>query len=352
MRDVVVLYNCDYDEELSREQGIDVDVSAVRASALAIRDAIREYGWNSELLGVMGPDVMDVVQGVRDRAPDLVFNVCESLNGDARNEVVVPSLLEMLKLPYTGAGALAIGMCLHKDRAKEVLSARGIATPAYRILATATDIDSFDMEYPVFLKLAHEDASIGIEATNVARDKAGLTSRTVELLEKYHQPVVVETYIDGREVNVTVIGNGHANGHGPTIECMPLHEIDFAAMPDDRPRIVSYAAKWDENHVDYEGTKPVPMKNVSPELQRAIERVARDAYGALGLRDYGRVDLRVDAEGQPWVIDVNPNCDISPDAGFARSARAAGIEYPQLIARICEVAWSRYGHQTASTAAD
>jgi D-alanine-D-alanine ligase len=122
-------------------------------------------------------------------------------------------------------------------------------------------------------------------------------------------------------------------------------------MPGDRPNIVSYAAKWDQRHVDYAGTKPVPMKNVSPELEAAIVRTAIDAYRALELRDYGRVDLRVDAGGTPWVIDVNPNCDISPDAGFARSARAAGIAYPDLIGKICEIAWSRYDH-AARAAAD
>jgi len=141
-------------------------------------------------------------------------------------------------------------------------------------------------------------------------------------------------------------------GNGDDIQVMPLHEIDFGSMPADRPRIVSYAAKWDEAHVDYEGTKPVPMKNCPPELQRAIEQTARAAYVALGLRDYGRVDLRVDEAGTPWVIDVNPNCDISPDAGFPRSARVAGLEYPQLIGRICEIAWRRHAAETARSRAN
>src|SRR5262249_28081021 len=119
-----------------------------------------------------------------------------------------------------------------------------------------------------------------------------------------------------------------------------VHEIDFSAMPPERPRIVSYAAKWDEAHVDYAGTKPVPMR-APAELLAAIERTARAAWDAVGLRDYGRIDLRVDAAGTPWVIDVNPNCDLSPDAGAARAARAAGLEYPALVARIATSAWRR-----------
>jgi D-alanine-D-alanine ligase len=147
--------------------------------------------------------------------------------------------------------------------------------------------------------------------------------------------VLAERYVDGRELNVTLIGNA------PDLRVLPLHEIDFAAMPPDRPRIVSYAAKWDERHVDYAGTKPVPLRNASAALITSVERVARDSWAALGLRDYGRIDLRVDAGNTAWVIDVNPNPDISPDAGVARAAQIAGMSYPQLIAHIADVAYRR-----------
>jgi D-alanine-D-alanine ligase len=147
--------------------------------------------------------------------------------------------------------------------------------------------------------------------------------------------VLAERYVEGREINVTVIGNG------ADLRILPLHEIDFSAMPKDRPRIVSYAAKWDESHVDYVGTKPVPLRDASRELVARVENIARAAYVALGLRDYGRVDLRIDAQGMPWVIDVNPNCDISPDAGVARAATVAGLSYPQLIDLIAMAAWKR-----------
>jgi D-alanine-D-alanine ligase len=122
---------------------------------------------------------------------------------------------------------------------------------------------------------------------------------------------------------------------------LPLHEIDFAAMPAGRPRIVSYAAKWDEKHVDYLGTKPVPLRDANPAFVARCEQAARAAWDAHGLRDYGRVDLRVDRDGMPWVIDVNPNPDISPGAGVARSAAVAGMTYTQLIERIATTAWRR-----------
>ena len=164
---------------------------------------------------------------------------------------------------------------------------------------------------------------------------AALRTRARELMREHKQAVIAERYIEGREINVTLMGSGDE------VDVLPLHEIDFAAMPSDRPRIVSYAAKWDENHVDYVGTKPVPLRDASATLIAEIERVARAAYRAVELRDYGRVDLRVDAAGTPWVIDVNPNPDISPDAGCTRAAAAAGMTYPQMVSRIAELALAR-----------
>jgi len=336
-RTVLVLYNCDYDEELTSVEG--VDESAVKLAAAAVVEAVRGYGFQSELIAVQGTDIIDVLTDVQRQEPDLVFNLCESLNGDARNEVVVPAVLDMLRLPYTGSGPLCLGMCLHKERCKEVLTARGIATPGYRILHSAADVDALaaaDLRFPLFLKLAHEDASIGIEESNVCADVDAVRVRAAAMLERYRMPLVCEEFIAGREVNVTLLGNGDE------LRVLPLYEIDFRDMPDDRPNIISYAAKWDESHVDYEGTKPVPMKGVTPELAAAIESTARAAFEAMGLADFGRVDLRIDADGTPWVIDVNPNCDLSDDAGFARSARAGGLDYPDLIGRICEVAWNRH----------
>ena len=331
-----MLYNTDYDAEAAA-----TDVISVETSARAIQAALHESGFHAELLGLHGRDVFTVFERVRADPPDLVFNLCESMAGDARNEPTFVGLLDLFGVPYTGADLLALALCLHKRRTKEILLARGVATPPYRFLA---DLDALDdpaldgLDYPWFVKLAHEDASVGITQDNRVATPAALRQRARELMLEYHQGVLAERYIDGRELNVTLIGNP------PAVDVLPLHEIDFAAMPADRPRIVSYAAKWDERHVDYVGTKPVPLRGASQELVDSVERTARAAWDALGLRDYGRIDLRVDGDG-PWVIDVNPNPDISPDAGVARSARLAGMSYPQLIARITRVAQQRIAAQ-------
>lgn len=334
LRRITVLYNTDYDDLV--EPGI--DASAVAASARAIAGALRDAGYAVELAGIEGRDIFDVIANLRATAPDLVFNLCESMAGNPRNEPTFVGLLDLFDIPYTGADLLGLASCLYKQRTKEVLVARGLATPPYRFLETEADLDdpALDaLDYPWFVKLAHEDASLGITEANVVVSAAALRARSRELMAEHHQAVLAERYVEGREINVTLIGNG------PDVEVLPLHEIDFAAMPEDRPKIVSYAAKWDEGHVDYAGTKPVPLRDAAPALLAAVEQISRGAWCALGLRDYGRVDLRVDEHGQPWIIDVNPNCDISPDAGVARSGAAAGLTYPELIDKIARTAWRR-----------
>ncbi|HTM22929.1 MAG TPA: hypothetical protein VL172_20540 [Kofleriaceae bacterium] len=331
-RRVLVVYNADYEDEAASA----TDAKSVRDAAVGVIDGLRAIGHRVELVGVRGHDVGQLFERLRRDPPDLVFNQCESLAGDVRNEPLLPALLELLRIPYTGAGPLAIGLCLHKERTKEVLVANGIPTPGHAVIAAPGDAErAAGLGFPLFLKLAHQDASVGIEAANVVPDRAALVARAGEMLERWREPVIAESYVDGREVNVTLLGSG------PRIECLPLHEIDFSAMPDGAPHIVAYAATWDPAHPAYRGTLPVPLRAIAADAAAAIEAAAVAAFRALDLRDFGRVDLRVDAQGRPWVIDVNPNCDLSPDAGAARAARSAGIEYPQLLGRICELAWAR-----------
>jgi D-alanine-D-alanine ligase len=337
---ILVLYNADYDDEAGAS-----DVISIEVSAHAVASALAEGGFHVERMGMAGRDVFAVLDKVRAASPDLVFNLCESMAGDPRNEPTFVGILDLFGIPYTGTDLLGLVSCLYKQRAKDILIARGVPTPLHRFLPdlAALDDPSLDaLDYPWFVKLAHEDASVGITERNLVATPAALRLRARELMAAYQQPVLAERYVDGRELNVTLIGNG------ADLQVLPLHEIDFAAMPTGRPNIVSYAAKWDERHVDYAGTKPVPLRNASRTLLTNVERVARGAWHALGLRDYGRIDLRVDAAETAWVIDVNPNPDISPDAGVVRSARAAGMSYPQLVTRIAQVAHRRI-HQRFAT---
>lgn len=336
MARIVVLYNTDYDAEQATLTGL--DVTSVRESAKAITRALAESGHTVELSGVHGVEVYSVLAQIRRENYDLLFNLCESMDNNSLNEPTFAGLLDLFGIRYTGADLLALASCLHKQRTKDILLAHGVPTPPYRYLrdeAALADPGLDAVDYPWFVKLAHEDASLGITEANLVRDAGALRARSRELMREFKQAVIAERYIEGREINVTVMGNG------AEARTLPLHEIDFAAMPSDRPRIVSYAAKWEEDHVDYAGTKPVPLRDATPALVAAVQQVALAAYRAVELRDYGRVDLRVDPGGQPWVIDVNPNPDISPDAGVTRAAAAAGMTYPQMVAEIARIALAR-----------
>jgi D-alanine-D-alanine ligase len=334
---IVVLYNTDYDAEQAANAG-NPDATSVRESAKAIVSALIETGYTVELLGVHGVEVYAVLAQLRANKPDLLFNLCESMDGDPRNEPTFAGLLDLFGIPYTGANLLALATCLYKHRTKDVLIAHEVPTPPYRMLRGEADLadPTLDtLDYPWFVKLAHEDASLGITEANVVANAAALRARSRELMQAHDQAVIAERFVEGREINVTLMG------HGDRVEVLPLHEIDFSAMPRDRPHIVSYAAKWDDKHVDYAGTKPVPLLDTAPEVRAAIERVSIAAWRAVELRDYGRVDLRVDAAGVPWVIDVNPNPDISPDAGCTRAAAAAGMSHAQMVDKIARVALDR-----------
>jgi len=317
---------------------------------MAVCRAVCDYGLECEPIGLHGLDLKRLLESIERDPPDLVFNLCESLNGDTRNEIVVPAVLDMLRLPYTGPGPIAIAACLDKDRTKQVLIQHGVSTPSHHVVHSMSQLEDPAhplgprngqhtpelLEHAQFVKLLREDASIGIEATNLVLDREALCRRVGELMKEHNQPILIERYVEGREVNVTVLGNGDE------ASVLPLHEIDFGRMPEGRPRVLTYAAKWDENHVDYIGSVPIPMVDVPPEVETAIRRAALDSFHALGLRDYGRVDLRLDDCGRPWVIDVNPNCDLSPDAGLPRTARSIGLDYPHIIGHICELAWKRH----------
>lgn len=332
---ITVLHNTDYDDELT---GPGIDVSSVEISARAVAHGLKQAGFGVELVGLEGREVFDVLQKLRADNVELVFNLCESMAGDPRNEPTFAGLLDLFEIPYTGADLPALAACLHKRRSKDILIGRGIPTPPHRFLentAALADPSLDTLDYPWFLKLAHEDASVGITEENLVRTPAALRDRAGAMIAEFGQPVLAERYVEGREINATLFGNG------ADLRVLPLHEIDFAKMPADRPRIVSYAAKWEETHVDYAGTKPVLLRDASPAFVARCEQVARDAWDAHGLRDYARVDLRVDREGQPWVIDVNPNPDISPDAGVARSAAVAGMSYVDMVRALAEIAWKR-----------
>jgi D-alanine-D-alanine ligase len=194
--------------------------------------------------------------------------------------------------------------------------------------------DACDLPFPLIVKPVREDGSAGITCRSVVHDTESLRSVVSEVVAAFRQPCLVERFIEGRELNVALFGF-------PTARVLPLQEIDFALLPDGEPKIVSYAAKWQEGSVADRGTRPVMHPTLPPAVAARVRRVAVEAFRALGMRDYGRVDVRLSAAGIPYVVDVNPNCDLSRHAGMARAAAAVGIDYAALAKLLVRYALRR-----------
>jgi len=341
-RRVIVIFNRDFEgAEADPENKAREDIKGIAEHVVEI---LSRGGFVAEGLGVTG-DVFGAIEGIKRFAPDVVFNLCESIGGDNRFEPLLPLLLEREGIAYTGSGPLTLGLSLHKHRAKDVLRARGVPTPEAAYV-TAPDVSGITIPFPLIVKPAREDASVGIHSESVVHDRASLARRVTHVLSHYRQPALVERYIEGREIYVSMLGRPQP-GVAPQI--FPFFEIDFSLMPADRPRIVSFDGKWVEGSDEFVGTKPIPCTNLSTELKARITEVALAAFEAMEVRDYARLDVRLPERGPdagtPYVIDVNPNCDLSDGAGgYSKAASAAGLGYDEVIRRIVDLALLRRPH--------
>jgi D-alanine-D-alanine ligase len=328
---VAVLYNVDFEDngpEGDPGYAARADVEAVAESiATTLSDGVHE----AHLVPVDG-DMHVLRSRVTDLDPDCTFNLCESLAGDARLETAVPLILELLGIPCTGSPPEALSHALYKDGVKRKLEQSGVPTPRARVMGSPDA--PCDLPFPLIVKPVREDGSAGITSRSVVYDESQLRDVVAEVVGTFHQPCLVEEFIPGRELNVALFGF-------PTARVLPLQEIDFAQLPDHEPKIVSYAAKWEEGSVADRGTRPVLHPQLPPGVAARVRRVAVEAFRAVGMRDYGRVDVRLSLGGVPYVVDVNPNCDLSRHAGMARAAAAVGIDYASLAKLLVRYALRR-----------
>lgn len=270
--------------------------------------------------------------------PDLIVNIAESFRGKSALESNVAALLNLLGLRYTGSSPAGLLLAGDKILAKKVLNFHGITTPRFAtIYRGALDIAQ-DLQFPVIVKPPQEDASVGLTSASVVRDLKQLLERMDALQSEFEQPVLVEEFVDGREFYVGVLGNANARA-------LPVIELDFSKFPAHLPRMASWEAKWGDDEgggAEFEGTTSIFPDNLSEELVEKLNKVAVDAFHALRLRDYGRIDLRVNEAGEVFVIEVNPNCYLERESEFARAAARSGLDYDALIERIVELAAARY----------
>jgi len=311
-----------------------ISEAAVKDEADIVYQVILKSGHVPIYLAVKN---LDQVLSKVDRAqPDLIFNLCEGFQGKTHHEMFIAGVWELLGIPYTGNTPLTLGLAQDKVLSKELFQSRSIPTPKFQVYS-ATPQET-NLTYPLIAKPSREDASLGIKHGDaILHDFESLKNRVGELLKKYRQPILVEEFIQGREFNISVLGNTPP-------KVIAISEISFADLDDQTPHITSYEAKWLPDHPLYQKTPAICPAQISSDLQKRLEELALRVYDVLNGRDYGRVDTRVDAEGNIFVLEYNPNPDISPDAGFVKALKAAGIKYKEFVEFLINEALKREGH--------
>ena len=277
--------------------------------------------------------IAPVIEELQYSAPDLVFNLTESFKEKSALDSNLAALLNLLELRYTGSSPSGLIMAGDKILAKKILSFHKIPTPQFATIFRGAADHVGDLRFPLIVKPPQEDASIGISEKSVVKDVGELLNKMDELNKAYRSAVLVEELIAGREFYVGVLGNAEA-------EALPVIELKFEHNPENPHRIASFDVKWEQGR-DKETSSIFPQ-DLSEELVKKMQETALAAFHALRLRDYARIDLRVNEEGEAYVIEVNPNCYLAKDSEFARAAERNRIGYEDLINRIVELAAARY----------
>lgn len=278
-------------------------------------------------------------ENLRRLKPDIVFNIAEGFNGISR-EAQIPAILDMLSIPYTGSDPLTLATCLDKARTKEILTYHNIPNAKFLLVGRTGQLKNHSLGYPVIVKPVSEGSSKGIFTSSFARNASELKNEVKRIINEYNQAALVEEFLPGREFTVALIGNGDE------AEVLPVVEIKYNDFPEDFIPIYSYEAKWILD------TKENPLEvfscpaEIDKKLEERIKFTALSAYNILRCKDWSRIDIRLGSDGVPNIIEVNPLPGILPDpeenSCFPKAARAAGLDYNNMINSVLYVAAKRY----------
>lgn len=306
----------------------DKDELDVLDQACAVEDALDQLGYQSERL-FMDLNLSDTSEKLEKINPSLVFNLVESVEKDAKLIHLAPSLLEHLQIPFTGCRSESMFITSNKTLTNKIMSAAGLPSPKQIYDIHNQDIDN-SLRY--IAKPIWEDASVGISDENILPGDVQIIQA---FLDKHSNiPYFFEEYIEGREFNISVLGGSE----GP--EVLPIPEILFENFPEGKPKIIGYSAKWDESSFEYHNTnRAFGIEKAEPQLAELLKQICLDSWNLFGLKGYARVDLRVDEQGNPWILEINANPCLSEDAGFYAAVKEAGYIFPLVIKRIIEDAW-------------
>ncbi len=300
----------------------------------AVRDNLVSAGFPVAELGV-SHDPAALLDGLRTHRPDVVFNLFEGTADRGELEAYVDGVLEWLGIPFTGCPAQAASVARNKPLTKCLLRGAGLPTAEF-LVVESLPVPPCPLSWPVMVKPGGKDASVGVDQGSVVTDARQLEERVGLLLERYGPPVLLEEFIRGRELNIGVTDV-------PTLRALPASEILFLLDEPGYWPIVTYEAKWGAGSREDRGTVPRCPAELTPELARELEVQACRAFRLLGCRQYARVDFRVTSDGQPYILEVNPNPDLNPGAGFTRGLAAAGLTHARFTADLVRDAFGRRG---------
>jgi D-alanine-D-alanine ligase len=297
-----------------------------------IHEALRAGGHSPFYVEIDG--TKESLRKLGDAECDLVFNLTESWAGDDTKDINLAAYLELLGFRYTGAGPAGLHLAQNKSIAKKIFAFHGIRTPYFASVHRGRLDWSHDLQFPVIVKPGREDGSIGIAFNALCESIKDLMERIHDLHEKFDAPVLIEEYIEGRELYVGVLGNAEP-------EALPIVELDLSKLPEGTPKIAGSEVKWEKGTVAYKVTKSVLAADLEEERIAELQQIAVQAFRALELRDYGRIDMRLAPDGRVYVLEVNPNPWLHSTAEFAMAAKKAGRDHEALIEEIVQLALGR-----------
>ena len=306
----------------------------VLIQAQAVASSLRDLGHDPVMLPFTRK-TEDFMDKLLNESVVSAFNLCESVDENAQFAGHPAAILELAGLPFTGSSSASLMLTTNKLLSKRVMQGAGIQTPAALLYEGEAAIQNIAFRFPVILKPQFEDASIGIDQDSVVTSPLELLPALLRLYQT-HGPILVEEYIPGREFNISIFGF-------PVPEVMPIAEIDFSTFPEGLHRIVGYRAKWDPASFEYRETKRIFPDSLPWHFASQMASVALECFHLFGLRDYGRVDMRLDANNGIQVLEINANPCLSPDAGFPAAVAESGINYTQMIADFTRFLTARTG---------
>ena len=294
---------------------------------------LKRLGHEVETLAVFD-DVLPIVEKVKSFAPEVVFNLTESFHSDRAHEANIPALLELMKVRYTGARPEGLMLCKDKALAKKILAYHRVRVPHFVISPEQRPLKRLRrFVYPAFVKPVGEESSDGISKASFAKSEEEALERARFVHEKFHCDALIEEYIDGRELYLSIMGNRKLN-------VFPPREIFFNEVPDDEPKFATFKAKWDDAYRKKWGIRNGAASELPGGLEEKLARLARKVYRVLKIRGLGRIDVRLTPAGEIAIIEANPNPSLAREDDFAQAASAAGLEYDVLIQKILDTAYA------------